>query len=351
MITLPLTQDVSAASKISKINKFLRAETTGGKKMSDLCQVIAITENGNATLKLKDCEPVVPPVDNQTEPPIDNDTQVPPVVNDTQPPIDNDTQVPPVNDTNPIPDNDTTPTPEPQPVPENQTVKNVIMVGDIYGSHGVNVAKAIKAKDPELVVLLGDLGYSDNLNYLKANYGDLGNKLACIIGNHESSLITEAKNYCANDFYIRDFNGAVFFGVNTDGNLDQQLGLAQALVMNPQFMENVTSVHVMTHKPCAVPPNSHHTVETDVKTFCDSLKAKVPKNVTLYFDAGHNHVLSESADGQYKQAGGGGRDLYSCGISTAFPFCKSTYGFLEYTIEPNGETTSHFYNEQGGLIK
>src|SRR4029078_2897042 len=126
---------------------------------------------------------------------------------------------------------------------------------------------------------------------------------------------------------------------NTNGNLDVQLGSAQQVVTDSKIMEGIKSVHVMTHKPCAAPPNSHHPVETDVKTFCDSLKGKVPSSVQVFFDSGHNHVMSSSVDCQYKQVGSGGKSHYTCGTSTQFPFCDAThYGFLEYTIKPDGTT-------------
>ena len=117
-------------------------------------------------------------------------------------------------------------------------------------------------------------------------------------------------------------------------------------------MNGIKSVHVLSHKPCAVPPNAHHAVESDVKTFCNSLIPKIPSGVKVFFDQAHNHVLSSSADGMYKTSGAGGKSHYECGTSTAFPFCNNTkYGFLEYTIQPDGTTTSQFLDASGGIIK
>jgi len=383
------TQEVQAKSKThNQVDKFLRANTIGGDKMRDLCSVSIVTDYGNntASLKIRECN-----ITNQTQPPVVNNTNpppqttcgdnevwngntceckdgffqngtescipvIPPVVNgtgdnQTLPPIDNNQTIPPVD--NQTGNQTNTNQTNPPVVNETGTVKNVIMVGDIYGPDGVAVAKAIKAKNPELVYLLGDLGYGNDLSYLKQNYGDLGNKLGCIIGNHEKSLIQQALAYCANNFYTKNFNHALFIGINTDGDLAKQQQSTINLLKNPTRMHGIETVHIMTHYPCKTPPKQHHPAseQPNVPQMCDAIKAAAPTNVTLFFDNGHNHVLSESVNGQYKQSGGGGRDLYTCGTNAEFPFCKSTFGFLEYTIQPNGDTVSHFYDKTGGLIK
>jgi len=249
------------------------------------------------------------------------------------------------------------PVPTPQPT-SNQTLK-VIMTGDIENSPaGIAVFNQIKVQNPDNVIILGDLGYQSNLAWFKSTYGTLGNKINCVIGNHESSnedgsasLQAEATAYCADSYYIKK-NHVLFLGFNTNGNLNTQLGSAQQLVMNPDFMNGIKSVHIMSHKDCAAPPNSHHTVESKVLTFCNSLKAKIPTNVKVYFDQAHNHVMSASVDGTYKQIGAGGKSHYTCGVSAAFPFCDNVhFGFLEYIIKPDGTTTSSFMDYNGKVIQ
>lgn len=285
---------------------------------------IVIVPTGNATI------PDIPPV-NDTIPPV-----VVPPVNDTQPPIVNDTQPPVVNETG-------------------ETI-NVIMVGDIYGSTGKQVAQAIKDRDPEFVPILGDLGYDDDGQYLQEVYGPLGNKIGCVIGNHDEG-VSEIEQYCQNDWYTI-MNTVLFIGLNTDGNVNTQRDLAVALLKDSEFMENITSVHIMSHFPWKAPPNSHHPEDEDsqakaASAAIQSIINAVPTGVKIFSDNGHNHGLAEgNVNGVVvHQSGGGGRSLYDCDTNAAFPYCDNVYGFLEYVIEPDGDTTWAFYNQNGGKIR
>jgi len=294
-----------------------------------------------------------PPVINNT---VDNDTvpnpipiPIPPIINDTQPPVINETQPPVVNETPPVPE----PT---------GTDKKVIVVGDIDDSTGGKaVFNTIKSKNADAVVVAGDLGYDSTLSWFKSTYGTL--KMVCVPGNHEddaedgsAALEKETIAYCSNPFYFK-LNGVLFLGINTNGNIDVELGQAQQLVMNPKFMAGVKEVHLLTHKPCATPPNSHHPANEDeaakdVVTLCNSLKAKIPTGVKFVSDSAHNHVLSTSVDGMYKTSGAGGRNHYECGTSTAFPWCDNThYGYLEYIIKPDGTSSYHFYDSTGKVLR
>jgi len=294
-----------------------------------------------------------PPVINNT---VDNDTvpnpipiPIPPIINDTQPPVINETQPPVVNETPPIPE-------------PSGTDKKVIIVGDVDDSTGGKaVFNTIKSKNADAVVVAGDLGYDSTLSWFKSTYGTL--KMVCVPGNHEddaedgsAALEKETLAYCSNPFYFK-LNGVLFLGINTNGNIDVELGQAQQLVMNPKFMAGVKEVHLLTHKPCATPPNSHHPANEDeaakdVVTLCNSLKAKIPTGVKFVSDSAHNHVLSTSADGMYKTSGAGGRNHYECGTSTAFPWCDNThYGYLEYIIKPDGTSSYHFYDSTGKVLR
>jgi len=253
-----------------------------------------------------------------------------------------------VNETPPIP------TPTPTPI---EGDKKIIVVGDIgTNTDSKNVFNAIQNKKPDVVALLGDLGYGSDLQWLKSTYGKLN--MVCVPGNHESSnedgtasLQSETQQFCSLPWYFK-LNNVLFLGINTNGNLDTQLGQAQEIVMNAKQMQGVKEVHLLTHKPCAVPPNAHHPVESKVKTFCDSLKAKVPTGVKFVNDAGHNHVMSASKDGSYITSGAGGRSHYTCGTSTIFTFCDNVhFGYLEYIIKPDGTSSYKFYDYNGKVIQ
>ena len=286
--------------------------------------------------------PQPPVVVNVPPPVIINDTKP---VNDTQPPVINDTKPPVVNDTQPPVVNDTA----------GETI-NVIMVGDIYGSTGKLIAQEIKERDPEFVPILGDLGYDDNGQYLKEVYGPLGNVVACVIGNHDEG-VAELEQYCQNDWYTI-MNTVLFIGLNTDGNVNTQRDLAVALLKDAEFMKNITSVHIMSHFPWKAPPGSHHPETEDSQSKAASAAIQsiinaVPQGVEIFSDNGHNHGLAEGKVGNVivHQSGGGGRGLYDCSTNAVFPYCDNVFGFLEYVIEPDGDTTWAFYNEKGVKIR
>jgi len=313
--------------------------------------------------------PPVPPVVNNTPPPVVNNTPPqPPTCSPTQfyntttkqcqdKPI-TDPNCPPTqfyNDTSKQCQNLPPVTPPPQPQPAPTTIK-VIMLGDVAdGSSGTSVFNAVKAQNADNIIILGDLGYASSLSWFKQTYGSLGNKLNCVLGNHEaanedgsSSLESETKKYCANSYYIKK-NSVLFLGFNTNGDLTGQATSAGKLLQSSSFMQGIKSVHIMSHKGCAVPPNSHHTVE--VKSFCDAIKAKIPSTVKTYYDSAHNHVMSSSTDGVYKQSGAGGKSHYECGTDSQFNWCNnSSYGFLVYTIKPDGTTTWQFVDYNGRVL-
>ena len=86
LTTTIVNQDVFAKSKThNKVDKFLRKNTVGGDKMTDLCNItIEVKGKGNFTLPIKDCpRPEPEPDDNQTIP---DDNQTTPDDNQTVPP-------------------------------------------------------------------------------------------------------------------------------------------------------------------------------------------------------------------------------------------------------------------------
>lgn len=248
----------------------------------------------------------------------------------------------------PIPDDDTQPEPTPTPVEQD---KNIIMVGDVSGS---TVYNAIKKENADWVVVLGD--WYGKQSWLESSYGSLGNKFACVVGNHEaanedgsSSLEKAALKLCGNDYYVI-INHVLFVGLNSNGDLKGQAAKLDKLITT-DFLKDITSVHIMTHKPCKVPPNSHHGVE--ISTFCKDIASIFSKfQQKVFYNSGHNHVMSSSADGTYKQTGAGGKSHYTCGTNTEFTFCNNkNYGYLKYTIKEDGTTTWAFYDTNGEIVK
>jgi len=344
---------VSAEKDQQYQDNIVKALKQKAGQFSNIC-TITITTKDNANPRLVYEKPNsiackhLPPTPIPIPPPIVNET--PPVVNETPPVV-----VPPIiNNTA----NNTEPKPIPTPIPTpegNKTIK-VILTGDIgTNADSTNVFNAIKKQNADNVIVLGDLGYGSDLKWFKSTYGTLGNKLNCVIGNHDSAedggsaITAEAKAYCANSYYFKK-NHVLFLGFNTNGDLTKQGNEAAELLQNPSFMTGIKSVHIMSHKPCAVAPNAHHPLE--IKGFCDFIKSKVPAGVKAYYDQAHNHVMSASADGTYKTIGAGGKSHYTCGVSAAFPFCDNGhFGYLQYDIKPDGTTTSNFYDYRGEIVK
>lgn len=245
------------------------------------------------------------------------------------------------------------PTPEPTPKPEPPKDIKAIVVGDVADtSSGNKVYNAIKNQNADYVFVLGDLGYGKT-SWFKSTYGS-SDKTYCVIGNHEaanedgsSSIEKEMLAFCGNSYWIKK-DATLFVLINSN---DPDLkGLADKtnnkVFQNSTIMSGIKTVHIMSHKPCAVPPNSHHGLE--IKSFCDALK--IPNGLKVFYDSGHNHVYSESKDKTYKQVGTGGKSHYSCGTNTQFPYCNdSDYGYLQYIIKPDGTTTSSFIDYNGGI--
>ena len=319
--------------------------------------ILIVPSNGTFTIPKP--IPVEPPIINNTP---DNNT-----IPNPPPPV------PPVNNTPPTPPkptctadqvyNATTNKCDPKPVvtppPEPVPVKDIhfIVVGDVDdNTGGTGVFNAIKAKNPDIVAVLGDLGYGDNLAWFKSTYGKLN--MVCVPGNHESanedgttSIEKETQQFCSLPWYFK-FNHVLFIGANTNGDLSTQSTQIQGLLSNAENMKDVKQVHLLTHKPCATFPNAHHPVEKNVKAFCDTIRSKVPTGVKFVNDAGHNHVFSANKDQTQITSGAGGRSHYTCGVSTEFPFCDNVhFGYADYLIKTDGTSTLTFYDFNGKIVK
>ncbi len=263
-------------------------------------------------------------------------------------PVENETEGgPDVNVSEPV-ENETETTP-PLPV-ENKTIK-VALVGDIDGNE---VVEAVAESKSDYNIALGDLGYDSSLSAFKNMWNELPNH-KCVIGNHDSpedgseSIYREAKAYCGDLWFLNVANNTLFIGYNTQGNLESQLESATALV-NGADTDGIKNVVLVSHKPCATPPGSHHGVEQNVKAFCDGIKSELPSGVNLYEVAGHNHFMAATSDDKSFISGSGGRSHYEGKAGSGWDYFNNhDDGFLQMQIT-DGKISSFFYGVNGGLI-
>lgn len=242
----------------------------------------------------------------------------------------------------------------PNVVPSDGNSTIVCLVGDISGS-AVNDAM-VKA-GCQAKIGLGDLTYKDTLAAFKSQGFN-----KCDIGNHDSDenakgkgIVKEAKAYCGDTWWLKVGQGTLFVGLNTNGNLDTQLGTVQGWLMNDTLMAGVTNVHITSHKAiCDTPPKSHH--PELLMTLCNSIAAYVPAMVTLSWENGHNHVYAETSDGLIKTIGTGERSHYDCGTGMGkthqWIYCNNKdFGFLKYKIDNiKGDTVASFISTSGKVI-
>ena len=247
-------------------------------------------------------------------------------------------------------DNNTNPVPEPT---NNDTTK-VTFAGDFDGTGVIN---AMKAKNADYNIAAGDLGYKSDLSSFKSSWDKLNNN-KCTPGNHDqaedgsSSLAKESSAYCGDIWTSKVAGGTTaIIGVNTNGNLDTLLGTAQTYLTS-NLMQGVKNVVLVSHKPCEVHPGAHHTVESSVKTFCQSFDGKVPAGVNIVHISAHNHEIGSKSDGSAFLVGGGGKTSHrGCGTGSGWDFCAESNGFLMLEINnDSGEIKSNFYNTNGGVI-
>jgi hypothetical protein len=276
------------------------------------------------------------------EPPI---VVVPPVPE----PVENETGGPDVNVSQPV-ENETETIP-PSPSAENKTIK-VALVGDLDGNE---VVDAVAKSKSDYNIALGDMGYDRSLDGFIAMWNELSNH-KCVIGNHDStedgseSIYRQAKAYCGDIWFLKVANNTLFIGFNTNGNLQTQLATAQNYVSSGSQLDGVKNIVLVSHKPCATPPGSHHGVESNVKAFCDGVKSKLPAGVNLYLVSGHNHFMSQTSDGKSFVSGAGGRSHYEGGTGSGWDyFNNNDDGFLQMQIT-NGNIGSFFYGTNNGLI-
>jgi len=238
----------------------------------------------------------------------------------------------------------------------------LLLIGDVKCTS--DMANALKDRNPDAVVFLGDLCYGSSLSGFKSTYWNQFDSKNCVIGNHDSpedgssSIYSEAKKLCQETWRKKVENKTtVIIGVNTNGNMDEsgtQFQKAESWLTNSTYMKGVKNVIFVSHKPAYTNPGSHHPVSEDpeVKTFLNALAQNVPIGIKVYYVSGHNHHMGNTADKTKFVSGAGMRSHYGCDTGGEWNFCNdTTWGYLQFRIYPDGRIVPWFYNTQGVLVK
>ena len=248
----------------------------------------------------------------------------------------------------------------PSNINESTSMTVIEFVGDIDCSN--NLPAQVEKDNPTLFIALGDLCYKKDLTNFKNTYTDLKNtnKLACLVGNHDSEedgnlvILKQTQEYCGDHWYRKIANDTtLLIGLNTNGDTILQTKWGQSLVTNTSLMKGIKNVLLLAHKPAHTPPQSHHPVESSTIQMISNIEGSIPKSIQVYEIAGHNHFMAESSDGHWFITGAGGRSHYEGTTSSEWPFVnKIDYGYLQIRIDnTDGKVLStQFYGLDGRLI-
>jgi hypothetical protein len=250
---------------------------------------------------------------------------------------------------------------------ESKSITVINAVGDIDDSVGdkdcSNLHDQVKKDNPSLFIALGDLCYKDDLTSFINIFSDFknANKLACLIGNHESEeedasliLINQTHEYCGDHWYRKIANDTtLLIGLNTNGDTKLQTKWGQSLVTNSTLMKGIKNVMLLAHKPAHAPPKSHHPPENSTIRMISGIEGNISKGIQVYEIAAHNHFMAESSNGRWFISGAGGRSHYEGTSNLEWPFVNNKdYGYLQIRINnTDGMVLStQFYGLDGKLI-
>jgi predicted phosphodiesterase len=243
---------------------------------------------------------------------------------------------------------------------ESTSMTVIEFVGDIDCSN--NLPAQVEKDNPTLFIALGDLCYKKDLTNFENTYTDLknANKLACLIGNHDSEedgslmILNQTQEYCGDHWYRKIANDTtLLIGLNTNGDTILQTKWGQSLVTNATLMKGVKNVMLLVHKPAHTPPESHHPAESSTISMISGIEGDISKSIQVYEIAAHNHFMAESSDGRWFITGAGGRSHYEGTTNPEWPFVnKIDYGYLQFKINnTDGKVLStQFYGLDGRLI-
>ena len=200
---------------------------------------------------------------------------------------------------------------------ESKNVTIIDAVGDIECSK--NIHDKILQDNPTIFIALGDLCYNKDLTNFINTFNDFKkvDKLACVIGNHESlenanlKELKQALEYCGDHWFRKIANDTtLLIGLNTNGNIRLQSNWGKSLVSNSTFMEGIKNVLLFAHKPAHSPPGPDHKVESSTAQLFSAIVDKIPEDIEVYEIAAHNHLMAESSNGRWFISGAGGRSLF-----------------------------------------
>lgn len=231
---------------------------------------------------------------------------------------------------------------QPGRINESTSVTVIDMVGDIDCSNDLH--DQVKKDNPSLFVALGDLCYESDLDDFIDTYSDLKNadKLACLIGNHESEedgnleILNQTLEYCGDHWYRKIANGTtLLIGLNTNGDTKLQTKWGQSVVTNSTLMKGIKNVMLLTHKPAHTPPESEHPAESSTIRMISGIESNISKSIQVYEIAAHNHFMAESSNGRWFISGGGegGESHHEASTDSTWPFLNNKdYGYLQIRI-------------------
>ncbi len=220
-------------------------------------------------------------------------------------------------------------------------LSEVAFVGDIgTGTNGIKTIDALLAENPDLVVFLGDMGYSSSTTIFANQVNRLRNAgidVMCAIGNHDSdedeSDTTELKywNLCSGGTIGQGFwkvldGQLTVVGVNTqcDGNSGHSRASCDKTTIS-NYLSTVpkdNSVIITSHKPFCETPLSKHTAFS-----CTSALNTEFNRLHELRVAAHSHCMAWKLGENKVLSGGGGRSHYDCSGSTWW-INDNTYGYL-----------------------
>lgn len=233
-------------------------------------------------------------------------------------------------------------------------------VGDLICSKKLH--DQLKTDNLTLFIALGDLCYKRDLKNFTITYSDFKkeNKLACVIGNHDSEengnpkILKEALEYCRDHWYLKVANNStLLIGMNTNGNTSLQADWGQSLVTNSTLMKGIKNVMLLSHKPAHTPPGSDHKAEGPTVKMFTAITSNISKKIQVYEIAAHNHLMAKSINGFWFISGAGGKSLYEFTPDPAWTFVNNKeYGYLQVRINnTDGKVLStHFHGLDGTLI-
>lgn len=231
--------------------------------------------------------------------------------------------------------------------------------GDIDCSN--NLVDQVKSDNPDLFIALGDLCYESDLTNFTNIYDDLvrANKLACIVGNHDSEedgnskILNQTLELCGDHWYRKIANDTtLLIALNTNGDTKSQTKWGQSLVTNTTLMNQIKNVILLAHKP-AHTPESHHPARNSTIVMLGGIESNISKSVQVYEISAHNHIMAESNNGRWFISGAGGRSHYEGETSPEWPYVNTkNYGYLQIRINnTDGNVLStNFYGLNGILL-